>query len=58
MLDYLVEQKVPLAAADTAGFGKTRPIAPNDTPAGRKQNRRVEIVVMGESIGRSSEPAQ
>lgn len=26
------------------GFGSTRPASPNDTPAGRQQNRRVELV--------------
>lgn len=28
------------------GLGDTRPVAPNTTPAGRAQNRRVEIMVM------------
>jgi hypothetical protein len=27
------------------------PVATNDTPAGRQQNRRVELVVSGEIIG-------
>ena len=29
----------------TAGVGYSRPIASNDTPGGRAQNRRVEIVI-------------
>lgn len=29
------------------GFGAARPIAPNDTPQGRAQNRRIEIILEG-----------
>jgi outer membrane protein OmpA-like peptidoglycan-associated protein len=49
---YLVQQRIPPTAVDAEGFGKSRPVATNDTPAGRQQNRRVELVVSGESIGR------
>jgi outer membrane protein OmpA-like peptidoglycan-associated protein len=33
------------------GFGKTQPVASNDTAAGRQQNRRVEMIVSGDMIG-------
>jgi OmpA-OmpF porin, OOP family len=29
---------------ETAGLGPDQPVAPNDTPEGRQQNRRVELV--------------
>jgi flagellar motor protein MotB len=32
-------------------FGDTRPIGPNNTVRGREENRRIEIVVSGDSIG-------
>jgi outer membrane protein OmpA-like peptidoglycan-associated protein len=49
--DYLVQQGVSQDAIAARGFGKTRPVASNDTAAGRQQNRRVELVVSGDVIG-------
>jgi outer membrane protein OmpA-like peptidoglycan-associated protein len=48
---YLTQQGVPESSTSAEGFGKTRPIASNDTSDGRQQNRRVELVVSGEVIG-------
>ena len=48
---YLLQQKIPANELDSAGFGESKPVASNSTAAGRQQNRRVELVVSGESIG-------
>jgi len=48
---YLVGQGIVHTAVGTAGFGEHQPVATNDTPAGRQQNRRVELVVAGDAIG-------
>jgi outer membrane protein OmpA-like peptidoglycan-associated protein len=48
---YLAEQGIPASSMTAVGFGKTQPIASNDTAAGRQLNRRVELVVSGEVIG-------
>jgi len=50
---YLVQQGIGSNAVATKGFGDSQPVASNDTAAGRQQNRRVELVVAGESIGTS-----
>jgi outer membrane protein OmpA-like peptidoglycan-associated protein len=47
----LVQQGVNRDVVGTAGFGESRPVATNGTPSGRQQNRRVEIVISGASIG-------
>ena len=52
--DYLVSQGVPAVAIASRGFGETVPIKSNDTAQGRQENRRVEIVVSGDAIGRSA----
>jgi len=52
--DYLVEQGIASAAITSRGFGKTMPIASNDTADGRRQNRRVELVLSGDAIGNSA----
>ena len=48
--DILVTNGVPPGAAMAAGYGKDRPIASNDSGAGRDQNRRVEIVIQGQAL--------
>lgn len=40
---FLISQGIDARRVATEGFGKSRPIASNDTPEGRAQNRRVEL---------------
>jgi outer membrane protein OmpA-like peptidoglycan-associated protein len=51
--DYLVQQGVASDSVTSNGFGETLPVASNENSAGRQQNRRVELLVSGEAIGRS-----
>jgi OOP family OmpA-OmpF porin len=44
---YLVGQGLPAAAIQASGQGETAPTADNATAAGRAQNRRVEVEVVG-----------
>jgi outer membrane protein OmpA-like peptidoglycan-associated protein len=55
--DYLVQQGMQSTSVTTKGFGKTQPVASNDTAAGRHQNRRVELVISGDIIGSEIGPA-
>lgn len=42
---YLLGKGINSQRVLTAGFGETRPVAPNDSDAGRSQNRRVEVTL-------------
>ena len=43
--DYLVKTGgIAAARLTSAGFGDTKPVAPNTTEEGKAQNRRVELV--------------
>lgn len=41
--DYLISQGIPATRISSQGFGEERPVAPNNTAAGRQKNRRVEL---------------
>lgn len=49
--DFLLKQGLNTSNMAAVGYGENYPVAPNDTSAGRQQNRRVELVVSGEVIG-------
>jgi outer membrane protein OmpA-like peptidoglycan-associated protein len=48
---YLMDQGMAAGSVTSKGFGKTQPVASNETADGRQQNRRVELVISGEVIG-------
>jgi chemotaxis protein MotB len=45
--NFLISQGVNPNIVSAKGVGDTRPVAPNDTPQGRAQNRRMEITIQG-----------
>jgi outer membrane protein OmpA-like peptidoglycan-associated protein len=53
--DYIVQQGISAASIEAKGFGKTDPIASNETSEGRQQNRRVELVLSGDAIGKTAD---
>jgi outer membrane protein OmpA-like peptidoglycan-associated protein len=48
---FLISQGLSPDIVASKGMGEANPIADNNTAAGRKKNRRVEIIVSGEVIG-------
>ena len=54
--DYLVSSGVSMNNVAAEGLGKADPVADNSTAAGRKLNRRVEMIVSGDVIGTSITP--
>jgi outer membrane protein OmpA-like peptidoglycan-associated protein len=54
--DYLVSSGVSMNNVAAQGLGKSDPVADNSTSAGRKLNRRVEMIVSGDVIGNQITP--
>jgi len=52
---YLVSKGVPSDKITSVGKGKANPVASNDTPEGRANNRRVEIIVAGGTAAPASD---
>jgi len=52
--DYLVNQGVATDSVSATGYGDAMPVASNDNSAGRQQNRRVELLVSGDVIGKAA----
>jgi outer membrane protein OmpA-like peptidoglycan-associated protein len=52
--DFLASQGVKAARLSWEGYGKTRPVADNDTDEGRQKNRRVDLVIQDASTTKAS----
>lgn len=50
VVEYLVDKGIPKEALQSQGFGVEKPIASNDTEAGREKNRRVEFNIIEQDI--------
>ncbi|MGA3012964.1 MAG: OmpA family protein [Bacteroidales bacterium] len=46
--DYLVKHGIDPKRVTAKGYGDTQPVASNDTPDGRQQNRRTEVRIISE----------
>ena len=49
VMQYMIAQGVNPSMVSAQGFGEKDPVALNDTPEGRAQNRRVELTLAGSS---------
>ncbi len=51
VLHYIVDEKgIDPKKVSATGHGEYKPVTPNDTPEGQRQNRRVEMVVLPKNI--------
>lgn len=50
--DQLLASGLPASIVEVRPMGDTRPLGSNTTEVGREQNRRVEIVIAGDPIGK------
>jgi OmpA-OmpF porin, OOP family len=48
IVNFLTQHGVAGMRVESSGYGDTRPVAPNDTEAGRAKNRRIEFKVLAQ----------
>jgi outer membrane protein OmpA-like peptidoglycan-associated protein len=48
VVEYLISNKIEEKRLTWKGYGETRPVAKNDTPEGRRMNRRTTIKILGD----------
>ena len=55
VVQYLIEVNgLPPTKLSAGGYGEYKPIAPNDTDAGRSKNRRIDIVIINSTASASA----
>jgi chemotaxis protein MotB len=54
---YMISRGVPPSRIRAVGYADTRPLAPNDTPENRAQNRRVEFLFVREPDSSPATPS-
>lgn len=50
--DYLIKRGIKPDRIFTHGYGESSPVADNETPAGKRLNRRTEITILSEGTGK------
>lgn len=57
--DYAITQGIASSRISVVGLGETEPVASNDTPEGKKLNRRVEIAIFAnDDLKKAAEDGQ
>ncbi|WP_298813737.1 OmpA family protein [uncultured Roseibium sp.] len=46
VMDYLVSKDIPDNRIRSVGYGETQPVASNNTPEGKRRNRRIEFSIV------------
>jgi outer membrane protein OmpA-like peptidoglycan-associated protein len=51
VMGHLISRNIDPQMMDARGYGESKPVASNETPEGRQQNRRVDIIILNPEKG-------